>query len=123
MDTSKLQLWGFPGGPVVKNMSLNAGDKGLIPGQGNKIQHAAWPLSLCAATTDPAYYNQREAHTLPQEPALHNETSHTPELRPKSDKNKYIYLFKKIQNYNSIENNSPWNYLTTSRTALLQPVL
>ena len=43
---------------MVKNMSLNAGDKGLIPGQGNKIQHAAWPQSLCAATTDPAYYNQ-----------------------------------------------------------------
>ena len=54
----------------------NAMGMGLIPGQGNKIQHAAWPQSLCAATTDPAYYNQREAHTLPQEPALHNETSY-----------------------------------------------
>ena len=62
---------------MVKNMSLNAGDEGSIPGQGNKIPHAAWPLSLCAAT-DPAYYNQREAHTLPQEPALHSETSHMP---------------------------------------------
>ena len=27
----------FPGGPVVKNLSSNAGDVGLIPGQGSKI--------------------------------------------------------------------------------------
>ena len=27
----------FPGGPVVKNLPSNAGDTGLIPGQGTKI--------------------------------------------------------------------------------------
>ena len=27
-------LWGFPGGSVVKNPPANAGDTGLIPGQG-----------------------------------------------------------------------------------------
>ena len=30
----------FPGGPVVKNLLCNAGDIGLIPGQGTKIPHA-----------------------------------------------------------------------------------
>ena len=30
----------FPGGPVVKNLPYNAGDAGLIPGQGTKIPHA-----------------------------------------------------------------------------------
>ena len=31
----------FPGGPVVKNPTFNAGDSGSIPGQGTKISHAA----------------------------------------------------------------------------------
>ena len=35
----------FPGGPVVKNLPCNAGDGGLIPGQGSKIPHAAKQLS------------------------------------------------------------------------------
>ena len=38
-------LWDFPGGPVVKNPPYNAGDAGLIPGQGTKIPHAAGQLS------------------------------------------------------------------------------
>ena len=33
----------FPGGPVVK--TSNAGDAGLIPGQGAKILHASQPKS------------------------------------------------------------------------------
>ena len=33
----------FPGGPVVKNLPSNAGDEGLIPGQGTKILHAPCP--------------------------------------------------------------------------------
>ena len=32
----------FPEGPVVMVSSSNAGDVGLIPGQGAKIQHASW---------------------------------------------------------------------------------
>ena len=40
----------FPGGPVVKNLFSNAGDTGLIPGQGTKIPHAVGQLNLCAAT-------------------------------------------------------------------------
>ena len=30
------QFWGFPDGPVVKNLASNAGDTGLIPGQETK---------------------------------------------------------------------------------------
>ena len=47
----------FPGGPVVKNPPSNAGDTGLIPGQGTKMPYTSgqWILwatskSLCAAT-------------------------------------------------------------------------
>ena len=29
----------FPGSPVVKHLSSNAGDTGSIPSQGNKIPH------------------------------------------------------------------------------------
>ena len=34
-------MGGFPSGPVVK--TSNAGDAGLIPGQGAKILHASQP--------------------------------------------------------------------------------
>ena len=34
---------GFPGGPVVKTSSSNAGDEGLIPSWGTKIPHASRP--------------------------------------------------------------------------------
>ena len=42
----------FPGGPVVKNPPYNAGDVGLIPGQGTKIPHAAGQLSPSDTTTE-----------------------------------------------------------------------
>ena len=41
----------FPGGPVVNNLACNAGDVGLIPGQGTKIPHA------CGATK-PVHRNE-----------------------------------------------------------------
>ena len=37
-----IQLRDFPGSPVVQNPPSNAGDVGLIPGQGTKIPQAAW---------------------------------------------------------------------------------
>ena len=46
---------GFPGSPVVKNPSSNAGDMGLIPGQGTKISYATEQLSLCAKTRESAH--------------------------------------------------------------------
>ena len=42
---SKKQGRDFPGGPVVKNPPYNAGDMGLIPGQGTKIPYAVGQLS------------------------------------------------------------------------------
>ena len=57
----------FPGGPVVKNPPSNAGDAGLIPGQGTKIPHAmgqlslcATLLSLCASTREPVCHKTTE---------------------------------------------------------------
>ena len=38
-------FWDFPGGPVVNNMSCNAGDMGWIPGQTTKAPHATGQLS------------------------------------------------------------------------------
>ena len=43
----------FPGGPVVKNPSCNAGDQGSIPGRGTKTPHAEEQLSQSATTTEP----------------------------------------------------------------------
>ena len=45
----------FPGGPVVKNPSSNAGDVSSIPRQGTKIPHAVGQLSL--HTLEPAQHN------------------------------------------------------------------
>ena len=49
------EKWGgaFPGGPVVKNLPSNAGDKGLIPGGGTKSPQATGQLSLQVTTTEP----------------------------------------------------------------------
>ena len=42
----------FPGGPVVKNPPSNAGDMGLIPGQGTKIPRALGQLSPRTTTRE-----------------------------------------------------------------------
>ena len=43
--SKKVGKWDFPGSPVVRNILCNAGDTGLIPGQGIKIPHATKQLS------------------------------------------------------------------------------
>ena len=35
--------WDFPGSPAIKTLPSNAGDVGLIPGQGAKIPQASQP--------------------------------------------------------------------------------
>ena len=48
LNKSDTLFWGFPGGSVVKNLHVNAGDMGLIPGlgrstgggNGNLLQHS-----------------------------------------------------------------------------------
>ena len=55
----------FPGGPVVKNLPCNAGDKGSIPGWGNKIPQAMEQLNPCATNRESIHCNER-AHMLQQ---------------------------------------------------------
>ena len=47
----------FPGGPVVKNPTSNAGDVGSIPGWGTKIPHASGQLSPRVTTIELARLN------------------------------------------------------------------
>ena len=47
----------FPVGPVVQNLSSNAEDEGLIPGQGAMIPHAAGQLNSGTATKQPAVFS------------------------------------------------------------------
>ena len=46
MKAWKLNIWDFPGGPVVKNSPANSGDTGLIPGPGRF--HMPWSSWACA---------------------------------------------------------------------------
>ena len=50
---------GSPSGPVVKNLSSNAGDVGSIPGRGTKIPHAMGQLNRYATTTEPMSCSER----------------------------------------------------------------
>ena len=63
---------------MVTNLPSNAGDVGLIPGQGTKIPHAAGQLSPRATTTEPARLNER-AHVL-QATELTRSGPHVPQL-------------------------------------------
>ena len=47
-------------GQWLKNLPSNAGDKGLIPGQGTKIPHALGQLSPRSATPEPKRHTTGE---------------------------------------------------------------
>ena len=47
-----LKSWDVPGGLVVKNLSLNSRDAGLILGWGTKIPHASRQLSPLTPTKE-----------------------------------------------------------------------
>ena len=52
-------LFTFPGGSVVRNLPCNAGDAGLISGQGTKNPRGARQLSLRATPREkPVYCNE-----------------------------------------------------------------
>ena len=55
---SKHKTREIPGGPVVKNLTYNAGDVGLITGQETKIPHVVGQLSPRATTTELTCLNQ-----------------------------------------------------------------
>ena len=71
----------FPGGPVVRNLSCNAGDAGSIPGRGTKIPHATGQLSSHATTRETVYHNYRahmlwSPHATTRETVYHNYRAH-----------------------------------------------
>ena len=47
---SKVQSGDFPGGPLVKNPTANAGDMGSTPGP--EVSYATRQLSLCVTVTE-----------------------------------------------------------------------
>ena len=49
----------FPGGPVVKNLTSNAGVAGSVPDWGTKVRHALEQLSLRATTREKPLKQQR----------------------------------------------------------------
>ena len=111
MVSSKGNFLDFPGGPVVKNLPYNAGESGLIPGQGTKIPHAVGQLNPGTTTTEFTCVNERtrvpqtteptrsgacaphlereNPHAITrekparhdEEPTHHNERSRRPQLR------------------------------------------
>lgn len=56
-------MQGHPGGPMVKKPPFNAGDTGLIPGEGTEIPPAAEQLSmnesqlLSLSSLEPVHHN------------------------------------------------------------------
>ena len=58
------QGWGFPGGPVVKNLPGNERDMGLVPDWGTKIPHATEQLSSHAMQLPTPSSETREATTM-----------------------------------------------------------
>ena len=76
IPTYKRMKWNFPGGPVVKNPPSNAGDTGLIPGQGTKIPHSTGQLLSPRASTREALCSKLQSpRTL--EPPQNNYRPHT----------------------------------------------
>ena len=64
----------FPGGPVVKNPSSNAGDVGPIPVWGTKISYTEGQLSPHTPATEPACQNFRS-------PRASMKTQHAQEIK------------------------------------------
>ena len=77
--------WDFPDSPLVKNPPCNAGDTGLISGEGTKIPCVSEQLRLNATTRESVYCNKR---------------SHMLQLRPGAAK--LIHLKKQLDVSNSI---------------------
>ena len=57
LNFKRTYSWDFPGGPMVKSPSCNAGDLVSTPGQESKLQCATQQLSPCAVTREPVCHN------------------------------------------------------------------
>ena len=58
-----MYLWSFPSGPLVENLTCNAGNMGSIPSWGTKIPHSPEKLSPVA---------REKPEQLKKDPACHN---------------------------------------------------
>ena len=81
---------GVPDGPMVKNPPCNAGDAGLIPGQGTRTPHAEALLSLCPQllsphVLEPMLCNKR-ARVHNKRCHMTKQRSHGTQLRPDANK-------------------------------------
>ena len=56
---------------MINDLPSNAGDRGSIPGLGNKIPHAVGQLSLCAAIREAFELQLLNLGTLQLEGSLH----------------------------------------------------
>ena len=77
----RVPTWGFPGGLVVKTPPGNAGDVGLIPGQGTKV-HTATKRACCQLLSSRAT----------SEESLHNKSLHDATKIQYSQINKQMFL-------------------------------
>ena len=66
--TSKSLSRDVPGDPVLRNLHDNAGDAGLIPGQGTKTPHAREQLTPCTAAREPEHHSLRSPRAAPRTP-------------------------------------------------------
>ena len=64
LNDLKMNKRDFPRGPVVKNLPSNAGDEGLIPGQGFGLPHTTEQLNLSTTTTEPMHHNKDPGQPL-----------------------------------------------------------
>ena len=71
---------------MVKNSPCNAGDAGLIPGQGTKMPHAREQLTPCTATKEPEHHSLKSPRAATKIPCA----------ATKTDAAKYIHRSKKI---------------------------
>ena len=76
---SKIELWGFPGGPLVKN---------LPPMQGSRVPSLVWEDPTCHRATAEAHrlHNKRSHHS--EKPAL--TTASTQQRSPNTTKNRRV---------------------------------
>ena len=67
----KWSKWGFPGGPVIKNLPCKARDTSLIPGPGRfhmpPSKEACMPQRLRPCALEPVLHNKSK-----EKPAHHN---------------------------------------------------
>ena len=89
LNDIKMNKRDFPRGPVVKNPPSNAGDEGLIPGQGVGFPHTREQLNLSTTTTEPT--RSRACAPQQQKPRHHHKDPGQPLTTQEEDQ--YMHFF------------------------------